>query len=106
MCTLMTIEDCSSYNNVSESAQDRDVGLGGSGFKNFAKKESMKKAFQDILHGLGEVNTSHAYYNGTISSKDNEDPSWSISFKTNRTQKTSSALEVLWKTLFYYNCTC
>ncbi|GJX40618.1 hypothetical protein Tco_0255608 [Tanacetum coccineum] len=33
-------------------------------------------------------------------SKDNEDPSWSTSFKTRRTQKTSSALEVLWKTLF------
>ncbi|GJS32631.1 hypothetical protein Tco_0531013, partial [Tanacetum coccineum] len=32
--------------------------------------------------------------------KDNEDPSWSTSFKTRRTQKTSSALEVLWKTLF------
>ncbi|GKD59919.1 retrotransposon protein, putative, ty1-copia subclass [Tanacetum coccineum] len=33
-------------------------------------------------------------------SKDNEDPSWSTSFKTRRTQKTSSALEALWKTLF------
>ncbi|GJW47754.1 hypothetical protein Tco_0079400, partial [Tanacetum coccineum] len=29
-----------------------------------------------------------------------EDPSWSTSFKTRRTQKTSSALEALWKTLF------
>ncbi|GJY39030.1 hypothetical protein Tco_0425394, partial [Tanacetum coccineum] len=33
-------------------------------------------------------------------SKDIEDPSWSTSFKTRRTQKTSSALEALWKTLF------
>ncbi|GKC16638.1 retrovirus-related pol polyprotein from transposon TNT 1-94, partial [Tanacetum coccineum] len=33
-------------------------------------------------------------------SKDNEDPRWSTSFKPLRTQKTSSALEVLWKTLF------
>ncbi|GJV40760.1 hypothetical protein Tco_1419200 [Tanacetum coccineum] len=32
--------------------------------------------------------------------KDDEDPSWSTSFKTRRTQKISSALEVLWKTLF------
>ncbi|GJU42955.1 hypothetical protein Tco_1200221 [Tanacetum coccineum] len=53
-----------------------------------------------MLHGLGEVNPTHAYYNGSRSSKDNEDPSWSTSFKTRRTQKTSSALEVLWKTLF------
>ncbi|GJS36296.1 hypothetical protein Tco_0534678 [Tanacetum coccineum] len=32
--------------------------------------------------------------------KDTEDPSWSTSFKTRRTQETSSALEELWKTLF------
>ncbi|GJX40687.1 hypothetical protein Tco_0255677 [Tanacetum coccineum] len=63
--------------------------------RNFAKKEFMKKAFQDMLHGLGEVNPTHAYYNGSITSKDNEDPSWSTSFKTRRTQKTSSALEAL-----------
>ncbi|GJZ02137.1 zinc finger, CCHC-type containing protein [Tanacetum coccineum] len=53
-----------------------------------------------MLHGLGEVNPTHAYYNGSCSSKDTEDPSWSTSFKTRRTQKTSSALEALWKTLF------
>ncbi|GJX46823.1 hypothetical protein Tco_0272013, partial [Tanacetum coccineum] len=53
------------YIKVSESAQDKDVGLGGSRFRNFAKKESMKKAFQDMLHGLGEVNPTHAYYNGS-----------------------------------------
>ncbi|GKB62849.1 hypothetical protein Tco_0919035 [Tanacetum coccineum] len=50
--------------------------FGGSD-QNFAKKESIKKAFQDMLHGLGEVNPTHAYYNGSRSSKDNEDPSWS-----------------------------
>ncbi|GJT47195.1 hypothetical protein Tco_0955910 [Tanacetum coccineum] len=33
-------------------------------------------------------------------SKDNEDPRWSTSFKTKRTQKTSLALEALGKTLF------
>ncbi|GJV57779.1 putative ribonuclease H-like domain-containing protein [Tanacetum coccineum] len=60
----------------------------------------MKKAFQDMLHGLGEVNLTHAYYNGSCTIKDTEDPSWSTSFKTRRTQKTSSALEALWKTLF------
>ncbi|GJS32277.1 hypothetical protein Tco_0530659 [Tanacetum coccineum] len=48
----------------------------------------------------GEVNLTHAYYNGSCTSKDTEDPSWSTSFKTRRAQKTSSALEVLWKTLF------
>ncbi|GJU52340.1 retrovirus-related pol polyprotein from transposon TNT 1-94 [Tanacetum coccineum] len=48
----------------------------------------------------GEVNPTHAYYNGSCTSKDTEDPSWSTSFKTRRTQKTSSALEALWKTLF------
>ncbi|GKB23636.1 hypothetical protein Tco_0863037 [Tanacetum coccineum] len=60
----------------------------------------MKKAFQDMLHGLGEVNPTHAYYNGSCTSKDTEDPSWSTSFKTRSTQKTSLALEALWKTLF------
>ncbi|GKG43175.1 hypothetical protein Tco_0479859, partial [Tanacetum coccineum] len=38
------------------------------------KKESMKKAFQNMLHGLGEVNPVHAYYIGSCTSKDNEDP--------------------------------
>ncbi|GJU84639.1 hypothetical protein Tco_1292185 [Tanacetum coccineum] len=60
----------------------------------------MKKAFQDMLHELGGVNLVHAYYNGSCTSKDTEDPSWSTSFKTRRTWKTSSALEALWKTLF------
>ncbi|GJW21808.1 reverse transcriptase domain-containing protein [Tanacetum coccineum] len=59
----------------------------------------MKKAFQDMLHGLGEVNPTHAYYNGSRTSKDNEDPGWNTSFKTRRTQKTTSAVEALWKTI-------
>ncbi|GKC76376.1 hypothetical protein Tco_1127150 [Tanacetum coccineum] len=70
----------------------------GSRFRNFAKKESMKRAFQDMLHELGEVNPTHAYYNDSRTSKDNEDPSWSTSFKTRRTQKTSSALEETFNT--------
>ncbi|GJS16292.1 hypothetical protein Tco_0410764 [Tanacetum coccineum] len=41
----------------------------------------------------GEVNPTHADYNGSCTIKDTEDPSWSTSFKTKRTQKTSSALE-------------
>ncbi|GJR37992.1 hypothetical protein Tco_1213676 [Tanacetum coccineum] len=53
----------------------------------------MKKAFQDMLHELGEVNPTRAYYNGSRTSQDNEDLSWSTSFKTRRTQKTSSAME-------------
>ncbi|GJZ25501.1 hypothetical protein Tco_0569754 [Tanacetum coccineum] len=53
-----------------------------------------------MLHELGEVNPTRAYYNGSCTSKDTEDPSWSTSFKTRRTRKTSSALEALWKTLF------
>nr|GEW06014.1 hypothetical protein [Tanacetum cinerariifolium] len=74
--------------------------------QNFAKKESMKKAFQDMLHGLGEVNLTHAYYNGSRTSKDNEDQRWNTSIETKRTQKTTLALEVLWKTLFNCICTC
>ncbi|GKC58221.1 hypothetical protein Tco_1085819 [Tanacetum coccineum] len=53
-----------------------------------------------MFHELGEVNPTHAYYNSSCTIKDTEDPSWSTSFKTRRTQKTSSALEALWKTLF------
>ncbi|GJR57968.1 Orf y [Tanacetum coccineum] len=49
---------------------------------------------------LGEVNPTHAYYNDSRTSKDNEDPSCSTRFKTRRTQKTSSALEALLKTLY------
>nr|GEX59932.1 putative ribonuclease H-like domain-containing protein [Tanacetum cinerariifolium] len=58
-CVLSTFEDLIcvlvegiSGKNFLQSAQDRDVGLGGSRFRNFTKKESMKKAFQDMLHEL------------------------------------------------------
>ncbi|GJX55935.1 hypothetical protein Tco_0285832 [Tanacetum coccineum] len=44
-------------------------------------------------------NPTHAYYNGSRTSKDNEDPGWNTSFKTRRTQKTTSAVEALWKTI-------
>ncbi|GJV66344.1 hypothetical protein Tco_1477172 [Tanacetum coccineum] len=61
----------------------------------------MKKAFQDMLHELGEVNPTHAYYNGSCTSKDTEDPSWSTSFKTRRTERLFS-FGRLWKT--YLSC--
>ncbi|GJU73239.1 hypothetical protein Tco_1264644, partial [Tanacetum coccineum] len=77
----------------SESAQDGMLVWGEVDSETSPKKESMKKDFQDMLHGLGEVNPTHAYYNGSRTSKDNEDPSWSTSFKTRRTQKTSLDLE-------------
>ncbi|GJS58060.1 hypothetical protein Tco_0652844 [Tanacetum coccineum] len=54
-----------------------------------------------MLHGLGEFNPTHAYYNGSRTSKDNEDPGWNTSFKTRRTQKTTSAVEALWKTILH-----
>ncbi|GJR45749.1 hypothetical protein Tco_1313852 [Tanacetum coccineum] len=41
------------YIKVSESAQDRDVGLGEADLETSPEKESMKKAFQDMLHELG-----------------------------------------------------
>ncbi|GJU02632.1 putative reverse transcriptase domain-containing protein [Tanacetum coccineum] len=72
-----------------------DVGSGGKLIfqKLRTKRKSMKKAFKTCCMDWGEVNPVHAYYNGYYTSKDNEDPSWSTSFKTRRTQKTSSALE-------------
>ncbi|GJS89299.1 hypothetical protein Tco_0771935 [Tanacetum coccineum] len=65
-------------------------------------KRSQEESFQTCCMDWGKVNPFHAYYNGSCTSKDNEDPSWSTSFKTRRTKKTSSALEVLWKTLFVF----
>ncbi|GKD48654.1 hypothetical protein Tco_1277630 [Tanacetum coccineum] len=66
------------------------------------KRILSRKLFKTCCMSWGEVNPTHAYYNGSCISKDTEDPSWSTSFKTRRTQKTSSALEVLWKTLLRY----
>ncbi|GKB76390.1 ubiquitin carboxyl-terminal hydrolase MINDY-3, partial [Tanacetum coccineum] len=78
-----------------QSAQDRDVGLETS-----QKGVHEEKLFKTCCMDWGEVNPTRAYYNGSCTSKDTEDPSWSTSFKTRRTQKTSSALEVLLETLF------
>ncbi|GJR55218.1 hypothetical protein Tco_1405739 [Tanacetum coccineum] len=60
------LEDPSSYINVSESAKDTDV-----------------------------VNPTHAYYNGSRTSQDKEDPSWSTSIKTRRQRRHLQ----LWKRL-------
>ncbi|GKC53337.1 multidrug resistance-associated protein 5 [Tanacetum coccineum] len=64
------------------------------------KRSLRRKLFKTCCMNWKEVNLTHAYYNGSCTIKDTEDPSWSTSFKTRRTQKTSSALEALWKTLF------
>ncbi|GJR74153.1 hypothetical protein Tco_0086518 [Tanacetum coccineum] len=55
---MSMLEDRSSYINVSESAQDTDV-----------------------------VNPTHVYYNGSRTSQDKEDPSWSTSIKTRRQRR-------------------
>ncbi|GKA62980.1 putative reverse transcriptase domain-containing protein [Tanacetum coccineum] len=48
--------------------------------RNLAKKVSMTKAFKTMpFISWGEVNPTHAYYNGSYTSKDTEDPSWSTS---------------------------
>ncbi|GJW84968.1 hypothetical protein Tco_0158113 [Tanacetum coccineum] len=88
-----------------ESSQDRDVVWREADSKRIDKKESMKKAFQDMLHRLGEVNPTHAYYTcaRSVQVADTEDPSWSTSFKTRRTQKTSSSWKMLLKD-FYLCC--
>ncbi|GKC77040.1 putative ribonuclease H-like domain-containing protein [Tanacetum coccineum] len=57
------------------------------------KRSLRRKLFKTCCMNWGEVNPTHAYYNGSCTIKDTEDPSWSTSFKTRRTQKTSSALE-------------
>ncbi|GJS47389.1 retrovirus-related pol polyprotein from transposon TNT 1-94 [Tanacetum coccineum] len=55
----------------------------------------MKKAFKDMLHELGEVYPTHAYYNGSRTSQDKEDPSWSTSIETRRQRRHLQ----LWKRL-------
>ncbi|GJU59753.1 hypothetical protein Tco_1237519 [Tanacetum coccineum] len=57
---MSMLEDRSSYINVSESAQDTDG---------------------------RKVNPTHAYYNGSRTSQDIEDPSWSTSIKTKRQRR-------------------
>ncbi|GJU21636.1 hypothetical protein Tco_1154978 [Tanacetum coccineum] len=63
----------------------------------------MKESFSDMLHELEEVNPvfMHTTTKVPVPSKDNEYPSWSTSFKTRRTQKTSLALEGFRKNVIY-----
>ncbi|GJR91381.1 hypothetical protein Tco_0215392 [Tanacetum coccineum] len=49
---MSMLEDRSSYINVSESAQDTNVGLGEADSET-SPKESIEKAFQDMHHELG-----------------------------------------------------
>ncbi|GKA07912.1 hypothetical protein Tco_0687243 [Tanacetum coccineum] len=70
---MSMLEDRPSYNNVSESAQDTN----------------------------GEVNLTHAYYNGSKTSKDNEDPSWSTSINIRRQRRHLQQLEALWMSFYY-----
>ncbi|GKD22706.1 hypothetical protein Tco_1224409 [Tanacetum coccineum] len=46
------------------------------------KRSLRRKLFKICCMNWGEVNPTHAYYNGSCSSKDTEDPSWSTSIKT------------------------
>ncbi|GKF04538.1 hypothetical protein Tco_0035206, partial [Tanacetum coccineum] len=63
------------------------------------KRSLQRNLFKTCCMDWGEVNPTHAYYNGSRTSKDNEDPGSNTSFKTRRTQKTTSAVEALWKTI-------
>ncbi|GKE03443.1 hypothetical protein Tco_1395461 [Tanacetum coccineum] len=40
-----------------------------------------------MLHELGEVNPTQAYYNGSRTSKDEEDSGWGTSMKTRRRRR-------------------
>ncbi|GJX63657.1 ribonuclease H-like domain-containing protein [Tanacetum coccineum] len=49
------------------------------------KRSLRRKLFKTCCMNWGEVNPVHAHYNGSRTSKDNEDPSWSTSSKIRRT---------------------
>ncbi|GJW85928.1 hypothetical protein Tco_0159073 [Tanacetum coccineum] len=76
--------------------------LGGSCIQNFAEKEFMRKAFKDMLHELGEVNPTHAYYNGSRTSQVKEDPSWSTQVSRTRRQRLSSiSIGSAWMSFYF-----
>ncbi|GJT50120.1 hypothetical protein Tco_0976277 [Tanacetum coccineum] len=54
--------------------------------------------------GLGGRKADSEIFAKKRTSKDNEDPGWNTSFKTRRTQKTTSAVEALWKDLYVVIC--
>ncbi|GKA47915.1 putative ribonuclease H-like domain-containing protein [Tanacetum coccineum] len=63
------------------------------------KRSLRRKLFKTCCMNWGEVNPTHAYYNGSCTSKDTEDPIWSTRFKSRRTQKTSSDLKIMVSTM-------
>ncbi|GJV52170.1 hypothetical protein Tco_1447911 [Tanacetum coccineum] len=65
---------------VSESLKIWMLVLGEADSETSHKNGVYKKCFSGACwHELGEVNPTHAYYNGSRTSKDNEDPSWNTS---------------------------
>ncbi|GJU07852.1 hypothetical protein Tco_1124282 [Tanacetum coccineum] len=46
-----------------------------------------RKLFKTCCMNWGEVNLTHVYYNGSRTSQDKEDPSWSTSIKTRRQRR-------------------
>ncbi|GJR36979.1 hypothetical protein Tco_1212663 [Tanacetum coccineum] len=56
-----------------ESAQDRDVGLGRKQFRKLPKGVYDESFSRQCCYELGEVNRTHAYYNGSRKRKDTEE---------------------------------
>ncbi|GJU51437.1 hypothetical protein Tco_1220992 [Tanacetum coccineum] len=72
---------------------DRGCCFGGKLIQKLRQKGGLMKmkAFQECLHGLGEVIQFMHTYNGSCTSKDNEDPSGIQVSRPRGTHKTSSA---------------
>ncbi|GJR63040.1 hypothetical protein Tco_1505202 [Tanacetum coccineum] len=70
----------------------------GTGGKTLA---SLRRTIPEGSLLLGPSSQANVHTQVTVrrTSKDNEDPGWNTSFKTRRTQKTTSAVEALWKTI-------
>ncbi|GJS88403.1 hypothetical protein Tco_0771039 [Tanacetum coccineum] len=67
---------------------------------NFAKNESKEESFSNICMDW-VIKSVHGIQQCSRTSKDNEDPGWNTSFKTRRTQKTTSSCGSAWNTIFY-----
>ncbi|GJY31931.1 hypothetical protein Tco_0415426 [Tanacetum coccineum] len=70
------------------------------------KRSIGRKLLNDMLHELGEVNLTHANYNGSRISKDTEDPSWSTSVKTRRQRRHLQHWKRFGRLYFVVFCTC
>ncbi|GJU44277.1 hypothetical protein Tco_1201543 [Tanacetum coccineum] len=68
------------FNFQGKTAQDRMLVWKEADSRNFDKKDSfgnsLFKTCSNELGGGEKFNPTHAYYNGSRTSKDNEDPSW------------------------------